>query len=610
MSTSRLSHKVIHTLPVTWQQHLSKFAQLSPYFAGKRLLLICCFALIPVIAGLQALLPLALEVLVNDGIMAKNHSTLMAYSSYFLLIHVFCTIATATQMLTSTYLIQSLIKKLRLRLISHIMNLKASYHEAKVSGNLLTRATSDFDNITHSLQHGVLISIVELFAIIGSIIAMFILDVRLAMIVLLILPIAIIAIYYITGKVGSASHNALKRLASYNAYTGEHMYQHLLVKLYGMEEMAKKGHNDHDRHYRHARLRVISLDALLYSFIEGVSSITIGMTMWFVMHSYFGLDDISPGVVVAFIQVLQFLFDPLKGLAGTMSALQEAFSSFDRIFSVLAVKEHVEGNEPLKPITTEDAIVFKDVSFSYENFTSPTEDLPTVLKNVSFSISKGTSCALVGATGSGKSTIAKLLIKLYGGYQGSITVGHQQLRDIAPQHLREKVALVSQDLTLFSGSVAFNISLGRKNITRNKVIEAAKLTGAHRFISQWPLGYEDNILERGANLSIGEKQLISLSRALCSDPELIILDEATASIDPKTEEDFERATSKIMGQKTILIIAHKLSTITHCDHIIVMEKGKIKEKGDHNSLMALNGAYAQFMAAKGRIQHHDNHSDT
>ena len=608
-----IRQQIFPLLPQASQRELRKMAQLRPYFRGQKHLIIPCLLLVPITATVQFSLPLILEAVVNKGILPGSTSHLIFYSLLFLGGTVLSYAAQAGQSLLSVLLIQKLIFGLRGHLIHHILQLKPAYHDTASSGSLLTRATHDFDSISDSLNHGVLNTIVGLSSIIGHIVALLVLDMQLALISLLTVPLASYAIMRISKIIRSETHKARKKLARLNAFTAETLYQSPVIKLFGAENQSQKRHHSYNKEFQKSQLKVVVYDALLYSFIEGLSAITIGLTLWLLAGEYLGITAVNPGVVVAFVKVLSELFSPLKQLGATITMLQGFFTSLDRILGLLSLRHFIEGSRPFPPAPcppTRELITFKEVSFRYNHLcvSSPpagppsSPPAPWVLQDVSFSVAAGSTCALVGATGSGKTTIAKLLTKLYDNYQGSIRIKGAELRELDGKDLGHHIALVRQDLTLFAGTVEFNISLGREGVSRDDVVRAAQRSGAHRFISGWPQGYDQNILESGLNLSHGEKQLLSFTRALCKNPEIIILDEATSAMDPVTEQDLKEVMSYLSLRTTMLIIAHKLTTIQHCQKIIVIGDGTVLEQGSHQELLKHQGAYYHLIQSRENLE--------
>lgn len=568
------------------RQELKRAKLLIPYTKGNRRLLLIPALLIPMIAGLQILSPLVLRNAIDKGILPKDTDNLTTYSLLYLGIMIASYIARSTQAVASIIFVQRMIIKLRNDLVKHVLKLKARYHDKNLSGALVTRATSDFDNLSESLNFGVLNTLVDLAVLGGNIIGMFALNWKLAIVASLTLPIVVKAINWFSTTLKKNTLATRKKIAALNAYTQESLYGNSTIKMLCAEKKASAKHDAMSVDYRTSQMKIVALDATLFSVIDGISSVTIGLVLWFALSEYIPEGALTAGVIVAFVALVQQLFDPIKQLGSTMAMLQGVFTSIDRIFGILEHKEFIEGSTS-KDFTGK--IIFSNVDFSYDKESS------AVLKKVNFDVNPGESVAIVGSTGSGKSTIIKILSKLYDGYEGSIKIGNEELRNISPSLVRSNISIVPQDIVLFDGSVSFNISLGIEGVTQEDIERAAKLVGADKFIKGLEGGYSHKILERGANLSHGQRQLISFARALCKDPEFVILDEATSSVDPASERQIQEALLKILAKKTVIVIAHRLSTIKECDKILVMEKGQVVETGTHESLSSSKGRYNQLI---------------
>ena len=559
---------------------------LIPYTKGNRRLLLLPALLIPLIAGLQVSIPQILRLAIDEGVIKKDYNELTLYSFAFLGVVLLSYLARTTQAIASIIFVQRMIVKIRAHLVGHVLKLKAKYHDKNMSGALVTRATSDFDNLTESLNFGVLNTLVDLAVLSGNIAGMYLLNWKLAIIASLALPLVIYAINKFSHALKKFNVVTRKKIATLNAYTQESLYGNATIKLLRAEEQAFKKHNQLNFDYRNSQMKVVAFDALLFSVIEGIASITIGLVLWYSLSDHFPDNALTAGVMVAFVQLVSQLFDPLKQLGSTMAMLQGVFTSIDRIFGILNINQFIEGNENKTPTGT---ITLDKVNYRYDDTGK------NILKDISFSVEKGKSLAIVGSTGSGKSTIIKLLSKLYDNYSGSIKVGGQELSGFTADSIRSNIAIVPQDIVIFDGTISFNISLGIPGVTEAEVEKAAKLVGADKFINQLPDGYNHKILERGANLSHGQRQLLAFARALCKNPDYVILDEATSSVDPASEREIQQALLKILQNKTVIVIAHRLSTIKECDDIIVLESGKIIENGKHEELVQLRGRYFELV---------------
>ena len=573
--------------------------KLWPYLVQDKSMILAAAVLIPLISGLQMALPLLLRLTIDKGVLSGNFTNLLLGSGCYLVVVIAEYLARAGQSIASSRAVLNMIRIMRLKLIDHVLDLKAAYHDRALSGALVTRATGDFDNLSESLNLGVLNSIVDIAVLIGCVLGMFLLNWQLALAAILILPLVTWIVQWFSKGLKSSMTLARVKIAALNGYTQECFYGHATVKLLNGEKAATQQYNQLNTDYRDAQMESVILDAVMFAVLDGIASITLGLVLWLivggVVDSAGGVGSwgsaLTAGVLVAFVQYIQQLFEPLKQLGNKMAMLQGAFSSIDRIFGILDKDDKVTGKTIIRDISGR--VTFDHVGFGYS---ANHQQIP-VLKDISFVLEPGKSVALVGATGSGKSTIIKLLTKLYDGYSGTITIDDRDLKDIEPKSLRQHLAIVPQDIVLFDGTVEFNISLGTPGITREQVIKAAREIGAARFIERLPGGYDFEIREHGSNLSQGQKQLLAFARALAKNPALVVLDEATSSIDPESESVIQEATTRLLKDRTVIVIAHRLSTIRQCDQIIVIDKGQIIESGTHQKLLAANGAYFQLYSA-------------
>ncbi len=570
---------------------MAGLSKLWPYLRSQKKMIIAAALLVPIISALQTALPLILKYSIDHGIL-ENDSKALFWSAVLFFICVLAEYAVrASQSVLSSLAVHRMIKSLRSKLVRHVLRLKCSFHDKTLSGSLVTRATSDFDNLSESLNMGVLTSVVDLAVLAGCITGMFVLDWHLALWAVLVVPFVGMIVQWFSKGLKTTMMKARVKIAALNAYTQECLYGHATIKTLVAEKDASQKYDELNIEYRDAQMGSVVLDALMFAVLDGIASITIGVVLWLIVKEFYSeaATAVSVGVVIAFVQYIQQLFEPMKHLGNKMAMLQGAFTSIDRIFTILAKDDFVSGSG--EPGKVEGRLSFKHVSFSYNNQAKP------VLHDVSFSINPGESLAIVGATGSGKSTIIKLVSKLYDGYEGSIALDDHEISYLDPQKVRQHIAIVPQDIVLFDGTLAFNISLNHPGITREQIISICQKLGADRFIERLPNTYDFKIKEQGANLSHGQRQVLAFARAMVRNPELIILDEATSSVDPGSEEIIQKATDTMLAEKTVIVIAHRLSTIRKCSNILVLEKGRIIEEGSHQELVAMQGAYFGLSSA-------------
>jgi ATP-binding cassette subfamily B protein len=372
------------------------------------------------------------------------------------------------------------------------------------------------------------------------------------------------------------------KIAALNAFTQECLYGSSTIKLLNAHRDSNQRFQKLAIEYRDAQMKSVVADAVLFALLDGVSSVTIGIILWLAVSNMHDSTVLSAGIMIAFVQYVQNLFDPLKQLGNKIAMLQGAFTAIDRIFGIFDTRDFVKGEKPVKNL--QGTVAFANVSFQY---------LPNskTLNHVSFQLDCGQSLAIVGATGSGKSTVIKLLTKLYDGYEGSITIDGLELRDMSGQDLRRNIAIVPQDIVIFHGTVAFNIGLGDEQTDIERIKSAARFVGADRFIEHLPGAYDFVVREGGDNISQGQRQLLAFARAIAKDPRIMILDEATSSVDPASEGLIQQAIERIFTSRTLIVIAHRLSTIRKCNKILVLERGEVMEIGSHDELLAKRGRY-------------------
>lgn len=562
--------------------------KLWPWLRQNRGLVLVAVLLVPLISAMQAALPLILRATIDKGIIPGDTRYLWRMGVAYLIV-VFLEYAGRTgQTVTASWAVHRMIRSMRESVIRHVLGLSASFHDRSMSGALVTRATSEFDNLSESLNQGVLTSVVDLAVLAGCMAGMLLLDWRLALMAFLMIPVLVVVVRKFSAALRESMLAARKHLATLNAYAQECLYGAATVKLLNATPDAAGRYGRLNETYRNAQMRSVVLDAVMFAVLDGFSAMTTGLVLWLAIRHLapgHGADataaGISAGVLVAFIQYVQQMFEPLKQLGNKMAMLQGAFTSIDRIFGLLETRESLSGTTPFAP--TRGHIAFKDVTFGYGK--------NDVLYDVSFDLPGGKSLALVGPTGSGKSTVVKLLARLYEGYRGTITVDGIDISGVDPDSLRKKIAIVPQDIVLFDGSLRFNISLGRDGITDAAIVRALDAVCAGDFVTKLPGGLDFPVREQGANLSHGQRQLIVFARALATDPVLLILDEATSSVDPESERRVQAAIDAMLHDRTVIVIAHRLSTIQRCGQILVIRDGHVVERGTHEELLAAHGTY-------------------
>jgi ATP-binding cassette subfamily B multidrug efflux pump len=478
---------------------------------------------------------------------------------------------------------------LRSELYRKLQEQEVAYYDRNPVGRIMTRLTSDVDALNELFTSGIielLGDFVQIFAIIGALLLM---DVRLTLVTLLTVPMLFAATSWFRKGARRGYDMVRTRIARINAFLQERLAGAQTVQIFNAEEKSKKQFHDINHDYRNANIDTIFYYAVFFPLVDFIGATGIALVIWYGGYRVMGNTPahtiLSLGALVAFIQYSQQLFQPIRDISDKYNVLQAAVVASHRIFKTLDLPIQIKTPEhPLKSGRAEGRIEFLNVWFAYK-------DENWVLKDVSFTVEPGQSIALVGHTGSGKTTITNLLMRFYDVQRGRILLDGVDVRDWELKALRENFAVVLQDVFLFSGTIEGNIRLGNESIAEERVRWAAGEVHADRFIARLPEGYAAEVKERGAGLSVGQKQLISFARALAFDPALLILDEATSSIDTETEQLIQQAIERVMRNRTSLVVAHRLSTIQRADRIIVLHHGEIREQGSHQELLAQRGLY-------------------
>ncbi len=486
----------------------------------------------------------------------------------------------------SGWLGQNIIKDIRIKLYKHIQSLKLTFFDKTPIGRLVTRNVSDIETLAEVFSTGIagiIADVMQLLVILGF---MFYMNWSLTLVSLSLLPVLIFATYIFKEKIKVAFNEVRAAVSNLNSFVQEHITGMNIVQIFNSEKREFEKFQEINKEHRKANIRSVLYYAVYFPVSEVIQAAGIGLIVWYGGGQLIQ-SEVKAGELIAFILFLQMFFRPIRMIADRFNTLQMGIVSSNRILDLLDNDEHIQDDGTYAPAHVNGDVRFDDVSFAY------VKD-EYVLKNISFEVKAGETIALVGATGAGKSSVINLLSRFYEINSGNIYVDEKDVREYNLSNLRNHIAVVLQDVFLFSDTILNNITLRNPDIPIEKVKEAAEMVGALPFIEKLPGGFDYNVMERGATLSVGQRQLISFVRAMVYDPKVIVLDEATSSVDTETEELIQAAIQKMMFGRTSIVIAHRLSTVQNANQILVLEKGEIVEQGSHEDLLEKNGYYAQL----------------
>ncbi|HTH55159.1 MAG TPA: ABC transporter ATP-binding protein [Cyclobacteriaceae bacterium] len=484
---------------------------------------------------------------------------------------------------------QFVLRDIRVKLYEHIVHLRLQFFDKTPIGRLVTRTISDVETLADVFSEGLAAMASDFLQIVFILAFMFAIDWRLAFVSLSTIPLMLLATYIFKEKIKVAFNDVRNAVSNLNAFVQEHITGMNIVQVFGSEKKEFEKFRTINKEHRNAHLKSVLYYSVYFPVAEIIAAMGTGLLVWYGARNAINpeVTGITLGKLVSFIMFIQLFFRPIRMLADRYNTLQMGIVSSSRIINLLDDQSFVQTNGTIKPEKITGTVHFDHVWFAYT-------DANYVLKDFNLKINQGETIAMVGATGAGKSSVINLLSRFYEINRGTITIDGTEVRDFDLTVLRKNIGVVLQDVFLFSNSIRYNITLGNPDVTDEMIWHAADLVGARRFIERLPGGLDYNVMERGATLSVGQRQLLSFIRAMVYDPKILVLDEATSSVDSETEEMIQEAIGKMMRGRTSIVIAHRLSTIQNANKIVVLDKGEIKETGRHEELLSQNGYYAHL----------------
>lgn len=572
-------------------KYLKHFFQFAKKYKRTALLGI---AMLPLTVATSLLFPWLIIQIIDVHLTQGDMNGLLEHATYLVLVLIASYIVDTTYAYNLRKTGQYTITDMRSVLFERVLKLPRSYFDNTPTGVTLSRLTSDLETIGESFVQSVVGLVKDTLNTIALIMMMMWIDWRLTLIVLVVMPPVMVLTAYVRNRLRELHLTTRSALARGIGYLQEALIGSKTVQFYRAEAQVEAKFKGYTDEFLHAQKKINKYDAILFSFISGITSITIALMIWYGSEQVLE-GALTLGVLIAFINTLEKVFVPIRDFTSQIASIQSSFAAFDHIEELFVEPTEEEGRQLLptekvkNQLETFVSLEFKNVSFRYKS------DMPYVLRDVSFVLKKGHQVALVGSTGSGKSTILRLISKTYQDYEGSILLNGIELSDISVEDSTHLFSMMMQDVHLFEQSIGFNIALGKADINREQIEQAARYVYADRFIEQLPNSYDFELDKNGSNLSVGQTQLISFARAVAQGGQVMMLDEATSSVDSITEDLIQKAMQRLFKEKTVIAIAHRLSTVRHSDMILVLERGQVVERGNHHELVAQNGIYAGLL---------------
>lgn len=572
--------------------------RLLPYLRSNLIRLGFSLILVFVSAGIALYTPRLLGKIVDKALLPRDMSLLYELTLVYFGLEVLRLISVFVQSYQLQRIGQMVMQSIRKDLFARIMRMPIPFFDQNPSGKLVTRVTNDTMNLSELFSSGFVMLLSDIILIVGVIGAMLALHFKLGLLVVSVFPLMVFAMFYFSGKLRVAFRSSREVLAKLNGFFAEQMSGMPVVQLMEREKFERENYERISLDYREKQFKGVYLYSLFHPTITILGGISVAIAMWF-GPAYVGQNEIALGTFVTFLAYAQVLYQPVRNITDRYNIFLAAMSSAERIFSLMDMAEEpgLRESESVSRRESLGTLRFRDVTFTYPVSEEP-QRLPA-LQGFSFELKEGETVALVGHTGAGKTTITSLLFRFYDPNSGAIELNGMDLKNYSKKELRERIGFVQQEVFLFSGSLRENLSLLRRGVSDEEILEACEKTGFSRILAKLPHGLDTILEERGSNFSLGERQILAFTRVYLQRPDLLVLDEATSSVDRESEILLQKATQELMKNRSCLVIAHRLETVRHADKILVLERGQLMESGSHEELLKRGGIYAHFVDLQG-----------